>query len=270
MSQLNLFIVVGAILLTWLAFVYYRHTKKQQLFLQPIKPEWEAILNTNVALYSMLPDTLRIELHGHIQLFLSNKEFFGNEIEINDEIKLTIAGNACMLLLQGMHRNFENFTTIIVHPDTYVSNQVQLDGMIEHQKMSARAGESWVRGPIVLSWKDVLNGSIHPRNGHNVVLHEFAHKLDELNTTMDGLPILKEQSQYDEWTKIFRNEYAELKIRAQKGTNKVLDEYGTVSPPEFFAVATESFFEKPKKMRKNIPALYEQLKKFYCVDPATW
>ncbi len=209
-------------------------------------------------------------MHGHIQVFLDEKEFIGQGIQITDEIKLTIAGNACILLLQGENRSFSDFTSIIVYPDTYVATQTKHDGLVEHQEYSARTGESWMRGPIVLSWKDVARGSRTPRDGHNVVLHEFAHKLDEQNNVMDGLPLLSNKSDYAEWTKIFRKEYANLIKRTKRNKNSVLDEYGTISPPEFFAVATESFFEKPRHMQQKLPDLYTQLKSFYNVNPAEW
>ena len=228
------------------------------------------ILQNNVALYSILPKTLRGELHGHIQIFLNEKIFIGQGINVTDNIKLTIAANACLLLMNSKNRNFSSFESIIVYPDTYVSKQTKYDGLVEYQETSSRAGESWVRGPIVLSWKDVLRGSSLPRDGHNVVLHEFAHKLDEQNNVMNGLPILRDKNQYSEWTAVFREEFDALQERVKRGNNKVLDEYGTVSPSEFFAVATESFFEKPRRMQKNLPKLYAQLKFFYRVDPATW
>ena len=268
--MLKLFILVGLAILIWLLYQLYRRLKADKLFNTPLRSDWIDILDKNVGLYGMLPSDLQIELHGHVQLFLDEKEFFGNDIQINDEIKLTIAGNACMLLLQGDNRSFDNFTSIIVYPNTYMSQQIEHDGMIEHHETSTRAGESWVRGPIVLSWKDVLQGSSHPRNGHNVVLHEFAHKLDEQNNAMDGLPVLNENSDYAKWCSVFTEEFEDLKKRAKNKNNKVLDEYGTVSPPEFFAVATESFFEKPRRMRSTLPQLYAQLKKFYCLDPAKW
>jgi Mlc titration factor MtfA (ptsG expression regulator) len=256
--------------LIWLTTKYLRKRKQNHLLKKPLDPNWIQIIEKQVSLYTILPDALRTELHGHIQVFLNDKEFIGQGITITDEIKLTIAANACILLLQGSNRIFPDFTSIIVYPDTYVATQTKQDGLAEHQEYSTRAGESWVRGPIVLSWKDVVKGSQHLRDGHNVVLHEFAHKLDEQNNIMDGLPLLKDKSDYAEWTKVLRKEYADLIKRSKRNKNSVLDEYGTVSPPEFFAVATESFFEKPKRMQRKLPDLYKQLQKFYNVNPATW
>jgi len=104
-----------------------------------------------------------------------------------------------------------------------------------------RAGESWHRGPVALSWADVMRGSLDHSEGHNVVFHEFAHKLDEENETMDGLPILRENSDYAKWAQVLSKKYESLLIRVDRGTNTVIDAYGAASHPEFFAVATESF-----------------------------
>jgi len=270
LSLLQLFLLVGFGFFTWFAVKLLRQRRYNKLFLKPLSQDWISILEKNVALYSKLPDGLQKELHGHVQQFLDKKEFLGKDLRVTDEIKLTIAGNACLLLLQGKKRKFEKFKTIIVYPNTFMSKEVKYDGSLAHQEYSARAGESWVRGPIVLSWKDTLKGSRKAGDGCNVVLHEFAHKLDEQNDIMDGLPILREKSDYEEWRDVFRKEYDALVKRAKRRKNKILDEYGTTSPPEFFAVATESFFEKPKRMQKKLPDLYAQLKKFYQVDPATW
>ncbi len=142
--------------------------------------------------------------------------------------------------------------------------------MVEANQRITRAGESWHRGPIVLSWGDVLRGVEDPVDGFNVVLHEFAHKLDEQVGGTNGTPDLHKADHYDEWAAVLTNEYGALEKRVAKRKNVVLDEYALVSPAEFFAVATESFFEKPKKMKKRLPDLYDQLQRYYCVDPVSW
>jgi hypothetical protein len=158
----------------------------------------------------------------------------------------------------------------LVHPDTYVAKEVKYDGLVEVSEDSVRSGESWHRGPVVLSWLDVKRGSLNRDDGHNVVLHEFAHKLDEENEIMNGLPVLRDSSHYAEWAKVLSKEYDALLIRVERRKNSVLDAYGAVSPVEFFAVATESFFEKPLQMKRKLPELYEQFKRFYNLDPVEW
>ena len=151
-----------------------------------------------------------------------------------------------------------------------MATEVTYDGQMEVHRKTRRAGESWHRGPVVLSWKDVLRGASDAGDGYNVVLHEFAHKLDEENGGTNGLPILQGRERYGEWAEVLGREYESLKHRVTRGQNRVLDEYGLTSPPEFFAVATESFFEKPAAMRDHLPDLYEQLRNFYRLDPVTW
>jgi len=144
------------------------------------------------------------------------------------------------------------------------------DGPVEAHEDSIRSGESWHRGPVVLSWQDVLRGTSNQSDGHNVVLHEFAHKLDEENEIMDGLPVLRDSSHYAEWAEVLSKEYESFQIRVNRRSNSVIDAYGAESPSEFFAVATESFFEKSLQMKQKLPDLYQQFKKFYNLDPAEW
>ncbi len=222
-------------------------------------------------LYKRLPEDLRQTLQGCINYFLDEKVFVGrNGLVITDKIRLVVAANACMLIVNNRKRYFSGFETILIYPDTYIAKEVSYDGMVEVHKDVARAGESWYRGPIVLSLTDVVHGSGNEQDAHNVVLHEFAHKLDEENGVMDGLPVLRESAHYKEWAEVLTREYDEFLDRVDRGKNKVIDEYGAVSASEFFAVATESFFEKPEHMRKRLPELYKQLQTFYGLDPAEW
>lgn len=271
MPLLILFSVIILALLAWLLRKRYIQSQRNNAYYKPFNTKWLSILEKNVSLYKILPTELRDELHGCINIFLHEKEFIGQDnFIINDEVKLTIAANACLLLLKGEKRFFPDFTSIIVYPATYVAKQTSYDGATLMHETSKRAGESWVRGPVVLSWTDVLRGSTNAKDGHNVVIHEFAHKLDEQSGAMNGLPLLRESSHYDEWNTVLTREFDALQERAKDKKNKVMDEYGTISPPEFFAVATESFFEKPRQMKKRLPDLYDQLNNFYNTDPAAW
>lgn len=231
----------------------------------------EAVLTRNVPLFAAMPAELRQQLLGHVNVFLAEKTFIGcGGQQIDDEIRYTVAGTACMLLLNREPDYFPGFTSILVYPDTFESVNVQYDGPVEVHERTARAGESWHRGPVVLSWGDVMRGVTDPVDGFNVVLHEFAHKLDEQDSGTDGLPELHASDHYDEWAEVLSREYEALAERAARRSNHVLDDYGLESPAEFFAVATESFFESAKAMQKRLPDLYEQLRRYYRVDPATW
>ena len=264
----SLVFFVGAL---WLLRKQLLRRRLEKLFNAPLDSRYIELLQEHVTIYSKLPNVLRDELHGHINIFLDRKNFIGKSgVEISDLIRIVVAGNACLLLLRGNNRRFSGFSSILIYPDTYEAHDVRHDGLITTRRPSKRAGESWMRGPIVLSWSDVYAGSINAADGHNVVIHEFAHKLDEQSGHMNGLPVLQENSHYEQWSAVLTEEFDALHARAKKRKNKVLDEYGTVSPAEFFAVATESFFEKPVQMKKRLPELYEQLQTFYNVDPASW
>ncbi len=271
MSIFIFFGLIFAAFLVWVIRLQLQRSRRNNLFLKPLPPDWIQILENNVSIYSLLPQNLRKELHGRINIFLDEKEFIGCAgLQISNEIRITIAGNACILLLKRDKRCFPRFTTILIYPDTYVSREVKSDGLVVVHEESVRAGESWYRGPVVLSWADVMRGSLNNSDGHNVVLHEFAHKLDEENEIMNGLPVLRDSSHYAEWAEVLSKEFDSLLIRVDRGTNSVIDAYGAVSPSEFFAVATESFFEKPLLMKNKLPDLYQQFRRFYNLDPAAW
>lgn len=262
---------ITAAVLAWSGLLYLRHSRRSKLFLQPLPPDWIRILERNVPLYLLLPQNLREELHGRINILLDEKEFIGCAgLKITDEMRLTIAGNASLLLLQRGKPCFPGFTSILVYPDTYVAQEINYDGLIETSEQSIRAGESWHRGPVVLSWADIMRDTMDHGAGHNVVIHEFAHKLDEENAIMDGLPVLSGSTDYGEWAQVLTREYESLQNSIEHDAVSVLDDYGATSPAEFFAVATETFFEKPLQMKKILPELYQQLKRFYKLDPASW
>ena len=261
-------VAIGLYLVIKPKFVQKRRSRLRR---QPLPQGVEEILSRNIGLYSLLPDDLRDQLHGHVNVFLDEKRFLGvGGQEISPEVAITIAGTACMLLLNREPSYFPGFSSIVVYPDTYEADHVDYDGVVETRKRSRRAGESWHMGPIVLSWSNVLQGAVNAGDGYNVVLHEFAHKLDEENSGTNGQPILHAAGHYREWAEVLGREYRSFADRVSRRKNKVIDEYGLTSPAEFFAVATESFFEKAMTMQKRLPDLYEQLKKFYSVDPASW
>ena len=275
MKELLVFLVIISVPVTIGVYLVIKpklvQRRRTRLRSQPLPPGVEEILSRNVGLYSLLPDEQREQLHGHVNVFLEEKRFLGvGGQEITPEVAVTIAGIACMLLLNREPSYFPGFSSILVYPDTYEVDQVDYDGVVETRKRSRRAGESWHRGPVVLSWTSVLQGAVNAGDGYNVVLHEFAHKLDEENSGMNGQPILHAAGHYQEWAEVLGREYQSFADRVSRRKNRVIDEYGLTSPAEFFAVATESFFEKAMIMQRRLPDLYEQLAKFYAVDPATW
>jgi Mlc titration factor MtfA (ptsG expression regulator) len=132
------------------------------------------------------------------------------------------------------------------------------------------AGQSWDRGTVVLAWDHVRQGAVNIFDGHNVVFHEFAHQLDTEDGTADGMPILAESSRYRPYIRVVGAAYDRFLKRVEKGRKTVLDDYGATNPAEFFAVATETFFEKPWQLKKKRPGLYEEFRQYYGLDPSSW
>ena len=256
--------------LLWLAYRTKRRTRRAQLLAQPFPSEWASILEERVPLYMNLPPELQEELKKDIQAFIADISFEGcGGLIMNDEIRVTIAGQACMLLLNRPISTYPKLRSVLVYPDTYV---VGGKGFFsdKNEKCSVRLGESWTRGVVVLSWNSVKRGAYNLHDGHNVTMHEFAHQLDQEDGAGDGAPILEQRSSYTLWAKVFSEEFEALQGKVARGKRSVLDEYGATNPAEFFAVATETFFEKPKQLKKNHAALFDALKSYYCVDPLQW
>lgn len=273
-TVLFLFITIGALLLV-LAWFHLRKkmklVRRKRLRTQPLSKDQIHLLQKNVPLYSRLSDELQADLIGNIQIFLDEKEFYGRAgLEVTEEMRLTIAGNACMLLLNRGNNCFPGFKTILIYPGTYRAMQQHREGHMVSEHMSHRAGESWHRGPVILAWDNVLFGSRKQGDGFNVVLHEFAHKLDEENSVVDGAPKLSSSEDYREWARVFRKDYDTFVQEIQQHPDQAIDDYGATSPPEFFAVCTESFFEKPHLLKEFWPDLYQQMVSYYQVDPVAW
>lgn len=248
-----------------LAWRNSRSRKHKEWREQPFPDEWEKILLRNVILYKKLPQFLRDELKGHILIFLHEKRFEGcGGQEITTEIKVTVAGLACLLLLNRPSSHYKDLTTILVYPSAYFA------GEKVEENTQVRLGESWIHGNVVLSWCDVKSTANDVRDGRNLVLHEFAHQLDQEDGAGDGVALLENDSQYLTWASVLSKEYETLVKRTQRGNKTLLRAYGATNAAEFFAVATEVFFERPAKMEEKHPELYNELKEFYRLDPVNW
>jgi len=248
-------------------YVFRRKMRKRLLFM-PFPEQWEEIVRRNVPLYNRLPVPLKEQLPGLVHIFLEEKKFEGcGGLKITDEIKVTIAAQACILLLNRKTACFRKLRTILVYPHTYVARTKSSNGIVTIDGHSVRLGESWQNGPVVLAWDSVTGGTFNVTDAGNVVLHEFAHQLDQEDGAADGAPILEHRSSYITWARVLSREYEALQRRSKRA---VMDEYGATNPAEFFAVATETFFEKPGQMKKNHPELYDELKNYYKLDPAEW
>lgn len=252
-----------------IAAVWKRRAEHDKLFNTPLPETWRKAIEKNLPIAAKLNPEQRRKLNGYIQLFLADKVFEGQGgLEITDEIKVTVAAQACMLLIGRDTEVYPRLKTIILYPGTYKSGRKGLFG--GDNGPEARLGESWDCGVVVLAWNSVLRGAHNIVDGHNVVFHEFAHQLDQEDGAADGAPILEERSAYSAWAKVCSSEFEELVNDAELGRKSVMDKYGATNPAEFFAVATETFFEQPKQLSGNHPELYEELKAYYKLDPLQW
>ncbi len=246
----------------------FKRRRRRKARARPFPAEWLETLRRNVPYYARLTADEQAELRGHIQVFLDEKSMEGcGGLELTDEHRVTIAAQACILLLGRETDYYPMMQSISVYPDQYdVAEGAFLGGPAEGR--STRLGESWYRGPVVLSWDDARKGGLDIRDGHNVVLHEFAHQLDSEDGATDGAPPLPERSMYGPWAEVLSGEYEQLAEDFGRGRSTVLDEYGLTNPAEFFAVATEAFFEKPVALKNRHPEMYDLLMRFYRQDPA--
>ena len=245
-----------------------KRKKRERIRNLPFPAKWQEILENNVAYYHHLNSEDQAELRGDMQIFLSEKKFEGFDgLEITEEIKVTIAAQACILLLHRETDYYPTLHTILVYPYPFYSHIKQnLPGGIVAEGEQGRLGESWYRGPVILSWDDVRRSAHDHNDGHNVVFHEFAHQLDSESGANEGAPLLPNRSMYIAWARVLSEEYKELLDHIKKHHKSDIDAYGATNPAEFFAVVTEYFFEKPVQLQMRHPELYEQFKKFYKLD----
>lgn len=261
-------LIVTGILFHPICLKRHRDRLKSRLF----PPLWKAIIENNLPIYSQLSPSDRQRLQGYIQVFLAEKQFIGcNGLQVTEEMKLSIAAVACLLLLNERGEYFPKLRSILIYPSTYFATETTRNGnYIVEEKRVARLGESWTNDQLVLSWEQVQHDTRNWQDGHNVVLHEFTHQLDQEDGKAEGVPILPRRSDYPIWSQVMTEAYQQLCQDAQRGVKTAMDSYGTTNPAEFFAVATETFFEKPRQLQQQHPALYQMLQNYYQINPMQW
>ncbi len=236
---------------------------------------WRKILQKRVPLVRRLPADLQLQLKKHMQVFIAEKSFLGCAgLRITDEMRVVIAAQACLLLLNRPTHYFAAVRQILVYPGAFVVNRTRVDGAgVLQENRQALAGESWSQGQVILSWQDTLEGAAVPDDGRNVVIHEFAHQLDQENGVPRGAPppnLGDTQHNAQRWSQVFHAAYARLQSEVSNGVQGLINHYGAQDPAEFFAVVSEVFFEQPAALAAEFPALYSELAGYYKVDPMQW
>ncbi len=214
---------------------------------------------------------MRARLDGLVNQFLDEVRIVGAEdLKVTDGMRAIIAAQACLLIVNRPAVWYDHLSTIYVYPSGYVAKQVSRDGLIVSERRSHRLGESWFRGPLVLSWRDAADGAANDRDGRNVVYHEFAHRLDGRSGAMDGAPLTGDETQANAWARAMQPRFARHQADVEAGAATFLDPYGATNPAEFFAVAVEAFIERAAAFRAEDPELYALFERQLQLSPHEW
>ena len=256
-----------------MVFGLLKERRRHRLHARPYPKEWLDAIRRNVRFFSRLSTSDQAELLGHIQVFLAEKRFEGCDgLEITDEVRVTIAAQACLLLLHRKTDYFPRLLTILIYPSQYVAEEKrQIHEHVWEEGKTVRLGETGRQlGAVVFAWDAVKSGATDSADGKNVVIHEFAHQLDFENYATDGAPSLATREQQLSWREVMKAEFASLRIAGETGIPTLLDTYGATDPAEFFAVATEAFFMRPCALRARHPKLYAELRNYFQQDPVAY
>jgi len=269
---MNPWIFLGLIVIAIILALWIPRVRLKRAVEAPFPEQWVEILERNIQVYTHLPMPLRLQLRRLIKQFLHQKHFSGaGGLIVDDEMRVTIAAQACMLQLNRKGDLFPKLKYILIYPSAFIVARPQSDGSgVVSENRKGLLGESWQNGKVILAWDNVLHGAQNFVDGRNVVLHEFAHQLDSESGNADGAPLLAGKSCYRSWATALSQEFEDLQKDMRFGRRSLIDHYGATNPAEFFAVATETFFEKPEKMANHHSELFEVLVNYYRIDPRDW
>jgi Mlc titration factor MtfA (ptsG expression regulator) len=253
-------------------FDWWRRLNRKDVIAEPFPADFHELVVRHVPCARLLGPEELDKLEALVRIFNAEKHFEGaGGLELTDEMRVVIAARACLLVLKRVELDeplYPDLDTVLVYPSTYRVRAERREGYVVVEGDEARLGESWTRGVVVLAWDAVEAGSADPNDGHDVVLHEFAHQLDAEDGAMDGTPELDDRERYSVWTKVASAEYAALLDDVEHHRRTSIDAYGATNAPEFFAVVVEQFFERPRALALRHPQLYAELSRFFRFDPA--
>lgn len=254
--------------MTWIGRLQRWFRQRQLRRLRIPLTVWTQVVNDDLLHYRLS----RQDLHRLRELaseFLQQKDINGAGGQVvDDTIRATIAAEACLLILNLGLDYFNGWQEVIVYPGSFVVTHEEQDELgLVHERRAVLGGEAWGRGPVILAWDDARPGA-HPHGeGSNVILHEFAHKLDMLNGKANGMPPLHPGMDQSTWTRVFTEAFEHLSLQVERQHRTCIDPYGAENPAEFFAVVSEEFFQIPACLQQNHPELYAQLRLFYRQNP---
>jgi Mlc titration factor MtfA (ptsG expression regulator) len=262
---------IALVVVAFFVVRYYRKWRDRRIRERPFTQSMDNLLIAALPFFNELGEDERQRLKEKINQFLANKRFYGCAgLGITDEIRVTIAAEACLLIMNQDCEVYSGLTSILVYPTAFVVHHSEegADGVVSSASRDL-LGESWDNGRVILAWDAVAHGTADLSDGNNVVLHEFAHQLDALSGRANGAPPLIHNN-YKSWARVLSQNYQDLQDRSERGLPTTIDDYGATNPAEFFAVATETFFEQPHDLYSRRPDLFEELKTYYRLDPRDW
>ncbi|MDX1347018.1 MAG: zinc-dependent peptidase [Thiomicrorhabdus chilensis] len=249
----------------WLKRLLIRST----LIQHPIPHDiWRSLMH-QALIFKGLNSVEKAHLRELSVLFLQNKNFIGaQQLQVTEEMKVAVAAQACLPILKLGLDYYDGWHNIILYPSTFKVKRRVIDaiGLVSEQE-HLLGGEAWSTGPVIVSWEQVKANLVEPKRGHNVVIHEFAHKLDMLNGVANGLPPLHSGMIRKEWTEAFNSAFSHLLFQTEHGLRPDIDPYAATSAAEFFAVCSEYFFSAPNQLFKKLPEIYHILSLFYRQNP---
>lgn len=247
-------------------WAWLRRRRRLSITARSVPARWLAILDENARFWHGLAETQQQQLLRAVQIIVAEKNWEGcGGLVLHDEHRVTIAAHMARMVLNFREDYFDEVKSVLVYPAAYrAKSQRPLSGGLVIEGTDGRLGEAWHRGPVVLSWADVLHDVRDPWPVRNVVIHEFAHQLDMRNGgAADGFPTLENASLARRWSQVLPAAFQELQELCSQHVPTVLDCYGASSPAEFFAVASESYFVQSDALATHWPDVYQLLEQFY-------
>lgn len=224
-------------------------------------------------IYKRIPESTKTRLNQKIAEFMDQIRFEGcGGLEVTEEMTVLISAQACLLVVNMHGRPYRKLRSVLIYPSAFKSTQVRPNASGIHvEEEIVRLGESWDSGTVILAWDSAVAGVKNIHDGRNVSMHEFAHQLDQADGSTDGVPALKmTRLEILTWCQVMQLKFEKLIQKTEKNKRTVIDSYGATNPAEFFAVATETFFEKPKQLKSKWPKVFDLMEQYYKIDPSDW